>query len=156
MLVGVGGVLLVAQEDHAVAQQRGAQLGDRRRVDVAAHPDAADDRADHAADPRDVDVPVGVAGDGGRLVVMEPSHLLTPFDGRVRVGRIAACAAEKRIPTIPTYLLGISRDRTGRTCYGPPRRGSGPGMVNPLDIALVLLFLVVAGFVLRHWGRQHR
>ena len=55
-LVGVGGVLLVAQEDDFVPEQRGAQLGHGGRADVPADPDAADDGTDHPADLGDVNV----------------------------------------------------------------------------------------------------
>jgi len=49
-LVRVSGVLLIAQEQDPVPQQRRAQLGERGRLDITAKPDPADDRADHAAD----------------------------------------------------------------------------------------------------------
>ena len=77
-LVGVRGVLLVAQEDDLVPQQRGAQLGQRVRVEVAAGPDAADDGADDAADLGYLDVPVR-AGDESRRVVLELGHAKAPF-----------------------------------------------------------------------------
>ena len=57
-LVGVGGVLLVTQEDDLVPEQRRAQLGHGGRSDVAADPDAADDSPDRPADLGDVDAPV--------------------------------------------------------------------------------------------------
>jgi hypothetical protein len=56
-LVGVRGVPVIPEEHHPVPQQRRAQLGNRDRIDVAAHPDAADDSPDHAPDLRDVNVP---------------------------------------------------------------------------------------------------
>ena len=91
-LVGVGGVLLVAQEDDLVPEQGGPQFGHRGRFDVAADPDAADDGTDGAADLGHVDTPEvdvpevggpGLAGDGpggteGR-VVLDLGHARAPF-----------------------------------------------------------------------------
>jgi hypothetical protein len=76
-LVGVGSVLLVAQEDDLVPQQRGPQARDSVGVKVAADPDSADDRADHAAD----------LGDGMNLgELLNISHVpsLGPAPGKVK------------------------------------------------------------------------
>jgi hypothetical protein len=49
-------VILVPQKYHPVPEQGGAQFGDRRRLDVAADADTANNAADQTANLRDVDV----------------------------------------------------------------------------------------------------
>ena len=69
-LVGVGRVLLIAQEHDAVPEQGGPQLGDRARLYVAADADPADDRADQAAHLGHLDV-LEVAAGGQRHRAVE-------------------------------------------------------------------------------------
>jgi hypothetical protein len=61
--------VLVAQEHHAVPQQRGPELGQRGRLDVTADPDTADDRADHATDLGHLDALEILAGGQGHRAV---------------------------------------------------------------------------------------
>ena len=78
-LVRVGGVVLVPQEYHPVPEQGGAQFSDRRRLDVAADADAADDAADQTAYLRNLDVlEVVVPGQAYRTVA-ELSHVPRPL-----------------------------------------------------------------------------
>jgi hypothetical protein len=61
-----------------VREQRGPQLGDRGRGHAAADPQAADNRAERAADLGDRDVLVRVAP-GGR-VILKLGHARAPFE----------------------------------------------------------------------------
>ena len=78
-LVGVGGVLLVAQEDDLVPEQRGAQLGHRGGAEVTADADAADDGTDHPAHLGDVNVLVRAMTAESRRMVLDAGHAMAPF-----------------------------------------------------------------------------
>jgi hypothetical protein len=78
-LVGIGGVLLIAQEDDLVPEQRGAQLGHGGGADVPADPDAADDGTDHPAHLGDVDVLVRAMTAESRRMVLDAGHRRAPF-----------------------------------------------------------------------------
>ena len=94
-LVGVGGVLLVAQEDDLVPEQCGAQLGHGGRADVTTDADAADDGTDHAAHLGDVNVLVR-AMTADRMV-LDAGHAKAPF------GWLGLSSKMRRHPTDVKY-----------------------------------------------------
>jgi len=77
-LVCVGRLLLITEKDHAMPQQRSAQLGELRYPDVATDANTPDDGPDHAADLGDSDVLEMVVRSNARRVVQYLSHAASP------------------------------------------------------------------------------
>ena len=120
-LVGVGRVLLVAQEDDLVPEQRGPQPGHGGEADVTADPDAADDGTDHPAHLGDADVLVRALTAESRRMVLDAGHTGAPFGWLVPGGR--------RHSPAPQHSATAQRHSTGPR-HSTAARAGRPGSLS--------------------------